>query len=488
MKASFGKVVITPPGGVKGIPMAGYSRAFPASGKLDDIYARAVLIESEGATSTRMLLISLDLLKIPLHMSEYIKKKIKANADSNLNADNILIHAIHTHSAPDISGEFYWPGSALNVLKGIMFGENRNDKYIVWLTYQIVKMVKNLIKELKKATFSRKTRQITKDIVINRRNPARRSKKNLTIFVFKGADDKKIFGILANYGMHPTSLSYKNDKISADYPGRVCHRIETISKGKIQAAYFTAPSGDLNPITTCGTDFDKLEADPDARQTVYDQLGTYHHTKELGYYLGDQGLELAHAIPTEDYYDEVAFETFLKKIRIPIKDDQPYIYSVKIWLANKLKLYIKKWFLYPVAMSHSKSNQPNFPAFAVSAYPFSFQNGKRLDIHTEIQYMNFKYTQSTNPSQVEEMSLLGIPGELFEDLETKLKFISPNGPDHTMLIQNTTWVGYLFSIKDYITEGGYEPLASSTPVGGKHIYQEFVRLFEDIRTGRRDAQ
>ena len=176
MKASFGKIVITPPGGPKGVPMAGYSRAFPASGKLDDLYARAVLIESNENIPNRILLISLDLLKIPLSVAEYIKKKIKQNADSSLGEGQILIHAIHTHSGPDISGEFYWPGSVLNVLKGIMFGENRNDSYIVWFTLQIVNMVKELIRDLQDATFARKTKQITKDIVINRRNPARRSK------------------------------------------------------------------------------------------------------------------------------------------------------------------------------------------------------------------------------------------------------------------------------------------------------------------------
>ncbi|MHA1746581.1 MAG: hypothetical protein ACTSWW_11310 [Promethearchaeota archaeon] len=483
MKASFGKIIITPPGGPEGVPMAGYSRAFPASGKLDDLYARAVLIESNGDIPNRILLISLDLLKIPLSVAEYIKKKIKQNADGILGEEQILIHAIHTHSGPDISGEFYWPGSALNVLKGIMFGENRNDSYIVWFTLQIVNMVKELIRDLQGATFARKTKQITKDIVINRRHPARRSKKNLTVFVFKRTKDNEIFGILANYGMHPTTLSYMNDKISAEYPGRVCHRIEASTKGKIQAAYFTAPSGDLNPITTCGTDFDRLETDPDAHQTVYDQLGTYHHTKELGYYLGDQALELAQSILAPDFYDEVRFQTIIKKIQIPIHDYQPYIYDLKIWLSNKLKLYIKKWFLYPVAMRHSKQNAPNFPAFSVTAHPFSFRRGKRLDIHTDIQYLNITASNSTNPAHTTEFSLLGIPGELFEDLETQLKAKSPNGPDHTTLIQNTNWVGYLFSIKDYITEGGYEPLASSTPVGGKHICREFFNLFEEIQAG-----
>ena len=116
MKVAFSKITITPKDMV-GKAMAGYSRPDPCLGILDDVYAHGVLIEdiTLGNIKKRLLLISLDLLKIPLIVSDYIKEKIKDEFFS-LGPGQILVHATHTHSAPDLTGEFHWPGSALNVI------------------------------------------------------------------------------------------------------------------------------------------------------------------------------------------------------------------------------------------------------------------------------------------------------------------------------------------------------------------------------------
>ena len=173
MKVAFSKINITPKGMI-GKPMAGYSRPDYCKGILDDVYAHGVLIEDVvlGNIKKRLLLISLDLLKIPLVISDYIKEKIKDDIYS-LGPGQILIHATHTHSAPDITGEYFWPGGAMSVVKGIMFGANRSDRYIVWMTMQIVKMVKVLIQNLEPCKMAWTKEEFNPDIVINRRYPKR---------------------------------------------------------------------------------------------------------------------------------------------------------------------------------------------------------------------------------------------------------------------------------------------------------------------------
>lgn len=47
MKVSFSKIKITPKEYI-GVPMAGYTRKDPCLGKLDDIHANGVLIESSS--------------------------------------------------------------------------------------------------------------------------------------------------------------------------------------------------------------------------------------------------------------------------------------------------------------------------------------------------------------------------------------------------------------------------------------------------------
>ncbi len=484
MKASFGKVIITPKGGAKGVPMAGYTRPFPAQGKLDDIYARGVLVETQldNGDNKRMLILSLDLLKIPLTVTEYMKAKLQNHAEFELESELILIHAIHTHSAPDLTGEFYWPGNALNVFRGLMFGANRNDKYIVYFTHLIVKMVRQMVRDLEPAKIAQTSQTITEDIVINRRNPMRRSKKDLWLLVFKRIKDNQIFGILGNYAMHPTSLSYLNDKMSADYPGRYCYKIEADSQNQISAMFITGPAGDLNPITTCGTDFETLQNDPEARKTVYDQLGTYAHTKKIGYFLADQSIGIAQGIPDDEYYDSLKYRGYMKKFSIPIIDKQPFVYNWGTWLTNKIVFYLKRAFLFPIAAMHGDRQEPNFPGMALKIAPRSVKFKQRMRVHTVIQSLLLALFNASDPLSIKNLHILGVPGEVFEDLGERIINLLPEGSQNTVIFQNTNdWVGYLFEMKDYVGQGGYEPIATSTPIAGKAILKEFRLLFKEIQ-------
>ena len=77
MRVAFSSIKITPKNYV-GMPLAGYIRQTACIDKLDNIKANGVLIEESGTSYDRkhILLISLDLLKIPLTLVNYIKKKI----------------------------------------------------------------------------------------------------------------------------------------------------------------------------------------------------------------------------------------------------------------------------------------------------------------------------------------------------------------------------------------------------------------------------
>ncbi len=483
MKAALGKIVITPPEGPEGKPMAGYSRPHPARGKLDDVYARGVLMEDSflGNVKKRILFISLDVLKVPMIIADYIKEKIKEHAAFGLGPGSIMIHGIHTHSAPDLTGEFNWPGGVGNTIRGILFGANRNDEYVVWMTFQVVKLVEKLVKKLIPAKVAWAKKKINKNIAINRRHPARRSKRDLNLMVFKDQEKGKIFGIMATYGCHPTTLSWENDKQSADYPGRVCYRIEDKSDNQIQAAFFTAPAGDINPITTCGTDFDRLEKNKAARQSVYDQRGTYEHTKKIGYILGDEALELARSIDDSQYYNKMSFEGYLKTIILPFKDEQPFVYDWLNWLQNKLVVFVKKYLLFPIALSHPEHEEPNFPGLAVKAAPFTLKDGYNMNVYTKIHYIRFAFWNEGQEDEKKHFNMMGVPGELFEDIEKRLLNKSPAGPDNTFIIQNANdWCAYLFPIKEYITQAGYEPFASTTPVAGKYVRKEMEHFWEEI--------
>lgn len=272
MRAAFGSVNVTP-ANVIGRPLAGYTPIPRCTGKYDDIYARGVLIEDNTLHNVKKytLFISMDFLKLPLLVTDYIKEKIQDATNRRVNPDQVLIHATHTHKSLDMGGEFVWPGGYPSVLYSIMFGAFKaDDRYKVWLAKHVASMVVDMLGRLQPARIAWTKQTIKDDFVINRRYPARRTKSVMGIIAFKHAESNDLIGFLTNYAMHPTTLSRNVSKLSADYPGRLIHRVSELTHGKVAAIHFTAPAGDINPITTCGTDFDALERD---KNPIYLQKG-----------------------------------------------------------------------------------------------------------------------------------------------------------------------------------------------------------------------
>ena len=466
MRVSFSKTKISPLDFL-GRPMAGYTRKEPCLGKLDDLYAYGVLIEgnSENRGKNELLLISLDLLKTPIAVCNYIKKKIKENHPS-LESDQILIHCTHTHSGPDLTGEFYWPGGLFNVMKGIMFGSNRSDDYIVWFVNQIIIMVNDLIDNLVPCKMAWTKKKFNPDIVINRRHPTRRSSTELGIISFINVDNDDLIGFIINYSCHPTTLSFQNNKLSADYPGKVIERVSSLTNNNVGVIFLNGTSGDLNPITTCGTDYEKLELD---KSLIYTQHGTYKHTNKIGYTIGDEALSLTKSIPKNEYITDLDFQFYLKSFWIPLKD---FKYFSKTWFRNKLYYAIKKYLLLKVAKIILEN--ANFPTFTVKR--------KKLKVHgkTVIQFIKLNFRDK---NMIHALGILTVPGELFEEYGDLFLKESPTGRDNSFIFQNSNdWISYLFPAKDYIKEGGYEPLASFSPVCGYIIGKNMLKLFKNIKT------
>ncbi|MFX0019106.1 MAG: hypothetical protein ACFFAK_00650 [Promethearchaeota archaeon] len=461
MKVAFSRVDITPKEFI-GKSMAGYTRKDRCLGKLDDIHAYGVLIGNDSLNKEYLLLISIDTLKIPLSIGNYCKNKI-ITAFPVLKLHNVIIHATHTHSSLDLTGEFYWPGGFFKIVKGIMFGMNRNDKFIIWLSYKIVNMVKNLFNSLESCKIALKSKTFNSNIVINRRHPERKVQPNLMILVFKNLQTNQLKGILINYACHPTTLSFKNNKLSADYPGRIIYRISELSNHIISTIYFNGPSGDLNPITTCGIDFEKLSQD---KSLIYDQLGDYNDTIRIGNSIAEEALKLAKNIPESDFFDDIKFQVFKRKFLVPMKD---YKYFTKTWFINKLYFSIKKYFI----LKFSKGNiqNANFPIFLLRR--------RRLKLFCEslVQFIKLKAQSEINSV---EFGIMTIPGELFEDIGKNLIKVSPT-KDNTLIFQNSQdWIGYLFPIKEYIQEGGYEPVPSFSPLCGYYVLKEMKNLLHNF--------
>ena len=460
MKVAFSNISITPKDYLDK-PLAGYSRKDPCLGKLDDIHAYGVLIKVDSNNiNQHLLLISVDILKLPLSIVEYIKKRLISKFKL-LKPNEIFLHATHTHSSFDLTGEFYYPGGAMGFIKGVLFADNKNDRFIVWMTDRIIKMVSKLIEDLEPCKVAWKKESFNPEIVLNRRWPTRKVLPDLGVIVFKSLEENELLGFIINFACHPTTLSYKNNKLSADYPGRIIKKINDITNNKVKAIYFNGASGDLNPITTSGANLEKIDKD---KSLSYDQLGTYEHTKKIGYIIGEEALKIANSIPEENYSTFTEIVIYTKRLVIPQKDAK---YYSKVWFSNKVKWILKKYFLFKIAKFDERF--VNFPFFTIERKNF------KNYIKTKVYFIKFIVDNSNI------LGIVTIPGELFEEISKNLISTAPTKMENTLIFQNSQdWIGYLFPLEMYINEGGYESFMCFSPLSGAYIENSVKKFFKEI--------
>ena len=156
---------------------------------------------------------------------------------------------------------------------------------------------------------------------------------------------------------------------------------------------------------------------------------------------------------------------FNRTVYIPQKDAK---YFSKVWLSNTLKWVLKKYFLFKIAKFDKKL--VNFPFFTVE------HKNLKSYCKTIVQFLIFKTAIG------ESFGLLTIPGELFEDIGKRLIHQSPISQANTLIFQNyQDWIGYLFSLKIYIDEGGYEPFMCFSPLCGFYIETESIKLLKEVK-------
>ncbi|MBD3185937.1 hypothetical protein GF325_03825 [Candidatus Bathyarchaeota archaeon] len=505
MLVAFDKVSITPDQQTveKGVAMAGFYRKHKAREVLDPVYARAVLVVDDYLDDIQkpLLLISLDLLKAPLLVFNYIKERIQKEVDIGFGAGQILVACTHTHHAPDLTGEYYWPGGLFKTIKGILFGANRNDRYIIWIAMQIAKMVKRMVENLQPAKMAWGKLDITDEMtekdgfrpfVLNRRHPSDREPQELGVISFASTSNDDLIGLIMNYGCHPIAMSFNNEKISADFPGRACMHVEHETGNKVGVVYFTGPSGDLNPITTLEVDdFSELEGQEatlannkeEGESTIYVQYGTEEHADMIGAYIGSKALELARGFSSDHYYTSLEIRSYMKTFPIPVKDEQHEkeigIYNRVNWLSNKLVVFIKKWLILPIAMAAAQ--EPNFPGLTIKKVPLSHGEGMKYNAYTVNHYID---VIARSGGRKARLGIIGVPGELFMDIKHRFLEKSPAGSSNTFIFQIANdWLGYLFPVKEYVTKAGYEPFASTTPTAGPYVERKMYRLWKEIEAG-----
>lgn len=245
-KAGAAKEKITPQ---QFISMAGYgSRNHPATGLLNDLWAKALVLED--ANGKRVAIVSLDLVGIGPDVADPITAQLAAKFQ--LPRANIAICCSHTHSGPVV-------GRNLRTLHFDLLDKSQQDlvdRYAVELQTKIVAVVGHALEAL--APCQVLFGAGTATFAVNRRNnpepevPQLRAAEKLVgpndpdVPVLKVVDaDGSLKAVLFGYACHATVLSEYD--WSSDYPGFAQSKIENQHPGCV-ALFFAGCGADQNPL------------------------------------------------------------------------------------------------------------------------------------------------------------------------------------------------------------------------------------------------
>lgn len=243
-KAGAAKVVITPP---KLMWMSGYSaRTKPAEGKVHDLWAKALVLES--ADGKRLALVTLDLVGIPRPVSQAITKKLEAT--HKLPRESVVLSVSHTHCGPVVRDNL----DAMYMLDAEQ--QRLITEYSASLPGLVNDAVTGALAKLAPAKVSWSIGQA--GFAVNRRNnkeadvPMLREKGDL-----KGPIDHdvpvlavhdlagKLRAVAFGYACHATVLSFQ--MWCGDYPGFAMIELEKSHPDAV-ALFWAGCGADQNPL------------------------------------------------------------------------------------------------------------------------------------------------------------------------------------------------------------------------------------------------
>ncbi len=205
-----------------GIFLAGFGDNRLATGKADDLWARAVVLES-GAT--RIAIVSVDVIGYYSKMAYYGLEEIKKMLSPKLGIAEILLTATHNHEAPDTIGAWGTHG----------FSDGKYPKYLRFIDRQIAKAVTQAASATQPAkmklgrTDPAESPSIAGMQTRTHGRPPKFFDEELRVIQFVATQGKmrdKTISTIVQWNTHPESMEDKNTLITSDFPHAVRETVE----------------------------------------------------------------------------------------------------------------------------------------------------------------------------------------------------------------------------------------------------------------------
>ncbi len=411
LKVGIAKVDITPPLGTQ---LAGYGDApRPAEEIHDPLYATAIVFEQEN---TKAAHISLDLTVVG---NEEIEKMRKLSSEeSEIQAHNINIGVIHTHSAPRTFSFDGWGEKDVKYIEEILIPK----------TIEAISLANKQTTPIKIGIGTTQTK-----VGINRRSVQEYHEysfrvspfddnpydSTMTVVRFESIEEDKTIATLIHASAHATAMG-ANRLISRDWPGVMIDRVE--SQTNAPAIFINGSYGDTGPRTNMLVEAGKFSAGAgDGIHSVY----------EVGYRAASDALWAHQSI--KHFLDNIKLKTITEEIKLP---------TAPLPSIEEAKRQLEEW---EPRKDESGAGKCNYRYWQ-----------RVIEAHNKppIKYYPFRQTIIA----LGPIALVPLPGEPFTSINLRIRKHSPF--QHTLICGGTNGAFCYIPDREARHRGGYETWVS----------------------------
>lgn len=437
------RAVITPPVGSE---MSGFiARNSGMLGIHDHLYARA-MIWSNGNDTSRVVLLTLDLIGLDLLQVETIRQRIAAR--TAIPQEQIAVTTTHTHGGP-------------SVMDGRL-GGHVDHRYLDFMLQTATDVVEEAAKKLVPVT-ARFSIGSESTVGKNRRDLDGIIDPDVPVVRFDALDGR-VHAILLSYACHPVTMGADNYLATADYPGYTVRALEAVYPG----AHLQFATGCCGQINTGHSAQDSVKGRGLERRT-------YAECQRLGHLIAGAALQASErgAAPVgvplakvPDHSGNAQIKVLRSVVELPL---------LPVESPDTLCLYAEQYRKEATRLQHNGARTGEglmYQAWAEWAEKISTDAHPPHSIPSEVMLLT-----------IGEISILLLPGEPFVELGLEIK--QRAGHEALMVIGYSNGnPGYIPHRAAYET-GGYEVAeayrfynypSAFAPEAGEMLVEEALHL------------
>ncbi len=395
----------------------------------DRLYVTAVCLADE---KQKVLLVSCDVCLLHNTISDRIRREIAQS--ENIPFENILIHAIHTHTGPNTAGEEGWGKIDIPYCESIFFPAVLEACHEACTNLQEAEMGYGTTD----SQVGVNRRQLLLDGSIDfGQNPWGVYDPTMSVVSFIGEDKKPLFNLI-HYGAHNTACGAITT-ISRDWCGVAIDRLAILSGGV--TAFFNGCEGDTGPRLPNG-------------KTV----GNMQYALELG---GLAAIDAVRAWKNIKTYTTPAITVLPMQAKLPL---QPRI-----------------------SLQEAKDGYEKFKEFDVNLNRQTAHYYEQVIAAYESNIPQEEYrTVNLTLVQLGDIVIIPFAYEMFTEISLRIKAAFPH--KHILCLSNTNGNNSYFPSADQIIRGGYEVQMFKTGNGlqapvdnaDDYLVQAIVRKMEEL--------